>query len=278
MSSIASLYLLTQYDFMRNAFLAGTIVAVLAGVVGYFVVLKRLSFTSHALSHIGFAGACGAGLVGLSLMMGQLALTVMAAILMVALGERTQRNENSIGVILAFSLGLGSLFLYLYNHYAGSINRILFGSLISVSDTDLKQMGVLSALSIVAIFALARPLWVSALLPELSAARGLPIRRLQYGFFILLAIAITLTSQAVGILLVFTLLIGPPAIAIKCSQGFWSGMGLSVLLNLLIMWVGLVVSALTNWPLSFWISGIVLGCYLMGLLGERSWTFPRWFS
>ena len=262
----ASLYLLTDYDFMCNAFIAGTIVAVLAGVVGYFVVLKRLSFTSHALSHIGFAGACGAGLVGLSFLTGQLLLTVIAAVLMVLLGERAQKNDNSISVVLAFSLGLGSLFLYLYNHYAGSVNRILFGSLISVTPHEMMQMGVLSLLSIIAIACIARPLWFSALLPELASSRGVPVRRLEFIFFILLAIAITLTSQAVGILLVFTLLIGPPSIAVKISQGFWKGMSLSVLFNVLAMWIALIGSAITNWPLSFWISAVVLLAYVISFV------------
>ncbi len=260
---IASMYELTQYDFLRNAFLAGTVIAVLAGVIGYFVVLKQLGFTSHALSHIGFAGACGAGLFGLSLLGGQLLLTLLAALIMAFLGERVRKSDAAIGITLAFSLGLGSLFLYLYDHYAGSANRILFGDLLSISHQSLIWISVLSAVCIGLVCILARPLWFSALVPELAMARGLPVQFLQYVFFALLAVAITLTSQAVGILLIFTLLVGPPAIAVRLSQGFWRGMIFSILFNLLAIWSALIASVLSNWPLSFWVSGIVLLAYIV---------------
>jgi zinc/manganese transport system permease protein len=260
---VASMFELTQYSFMQNAFMAGTVIAVLAGVIGYFVVLKQLGFTSHALSHIGFAGACGAGLLGLSLMSGQLLLTLIAALLMAFFGDRVQKNDAAIGIILAFSLGLGSLFLYSYDHYAGSASRILFGDLLSVTTQSLHQMEILSLLCILIIALIARPLWFSALLPELALARGLPVRILQYTFFALLAVAITLTSQAVGILMIFTLLIGPPAVAVRCSQSFWSGVLLSILFNLIAIWLALVLSAATNWPLSFWVSAIVLLGYIV---------------
>lgn len=259
---VASIFELTQYDFIHNAFMAGTLIAILAGVIGYFVVLKQLAFTSHALSHIGFAGACGAGLLGLSLMGGQLLITLLAACIIVMLGEKVRRNDTVIGVTLSFSLGLGSLFLYLYNNYAGSANRILFGDLLSVSQHDIYQMLFLGAFCLLVMASIARPLWFSALLPELAVARGLPVKRLQIVFFVLLAIAITLTSQAVGILLVFTLLIGPPAIAVKFTQKFWSGILLSVLFNLIVIWFALVASSVSNWPLSFWVSAIVLIAYV----------------
>ena len=260
---------LSHYEFIHNAFIAGTFIAVLAGVVGYFVVLQRLSFTSHALGHIGFAGAAGASLLGLSWLTGQLCFTLIAAMLMVLFERRLQKNDAAIGIILAFSLGLGSLFLYLTNHYAGSMNQILFGDLFSVSQSSVWQIGCLSFLCLIVLGVMMRPLWFSALLPELAVARGLPVRLLQYIFFAVLAIAMTLISQAVGILLIFTLLVGPPAIAMQCSQRFWPSIFLAIGLNLLVVYTALIVSIATNWPLSFWISALVFIAYGLMLWVRR---------
>jgi len=251
----------SHYDFIQNAFIAGTFIALLAGVVGYFVVLQRLSFTSHALGHIGFAGAAGASLLGLSWLTGQLWFTLIAAMLMVFFEPRLQKNDAAIGIILAFSLGLGSLFLYFTNHYAGNMNQILFGDLFSVGLSGVWQIAGLSVACLIVLGIMMRPLWFSALLPELAGARGLPVRLLQYIFFAVLAIAMTLISQAVGILLIFTLLVGPPAIAMQCSQRFWPSILLSIGLNLMVIYAALIISIATNWPLSFWISALVFVAY-----------------
>jgi len=264
-----NLFELSHYAFIHNAFIAGTFIALLSGVVGYFVMLQKLSFTSHALGHIGFAGACGAGLLGLSLLTGQLCLTGIAAMIMVLFHRRIQKNDAAIGIVLAFSLGLGSLFLYLSNHYAGSMNQILFGDLFSVSAQSVHQIEILSFVCLFVMAVIARPLWFSTLLPELALARGLPVRLLQYIFFAILAVAITLISQAVGILLIFTLLIGPSAIATQYCQNFWSSIGLCVGLNLLVIYIALIASAISDWPLSFWISAIVFVAYGVQFIRNR---------
>lgn len=258
-----SLLELSQYTFMQHAFIAGTIIGIVAGIIGYFAVLKQLCFACHALGHIGFAGACGAVFLGLSLLNGQLLLTFIAAMVMVFLGDRIQKNDIVIAIILAFSLGLGSLFLYLNNHYAGSATRILFGDLFVISMHDLSQIVWLGIVCIAAIAIVARPLWFSSLLPELAVARGLRVNLADYIFFGALAIVVTLVSKAVGILLIFTLLIGPSSIALKFRQGFWSGIGLSILFNLIFIYSGLILASITNWPLSFWISAIVLFAFTL---------------
>lgn len=260
----------SHYTFIQHAFIAGSFIALLAGVVGYFVLLQNLSFTAHALGHIGFAGACGASLVGLSLLSGQLWLTGIAAIVMVLFEQSLQKNDAAIGIVLAFSLGLGSLFLYITNHYAGSLNQILFGDLFSVTTHNVHQIAWLSMVCLGVLSIIARPLWFSALLPGLAVARGLPVRLLRLIFFAVLAVAITLISQVVGILLVFTLLIGPPAIAIQCSQRFWPSIFLCIVFNLIVVYGALCASVYSDWPLSFCISAIVfVGYGVMQLVRKR---------
>lgn len=254
---------LWAYDFMRTAFAAGTMAAIVAAIIGYFVVLRAQNFAAHALSHIGFAGAAGAGLLGLSAATGQLGLTMLAAISMGALGERTQKSDVAIGITLAFSLGLGILFLYFYSNYAGQAMLILFGDLLGVSSALLKTMLIFSMISLAGLCCIARPLLFCTLEPELAEARGVSLPLISILFLVLTAIAITEASQVVGILLVFTLLIGPPASAACCTRTIGRGIGLSVLLGIAVVWVGIILTYLTDWPVSFWISALSFGSYLI---------------
>jgi zinc/manganese transport system permease protein len=257
---LASLF---EYEFMRHAFIAGTIAAVLAGVVGYFVIIRNLSFAAHALGHIGFAGASGALLVGLSPITGQFLLTLVAALGIGALGDRISKNDMVIGIILSFCLGLGTLFLYFYGGYAGQAMIILFGNLLGVSHHDLQLMAWLTIVSLIAMGIIAKQLLFASIEPELAEAKGVSLFWISIIFVIIMATAVTLASQVVGVILVFTLVIGPPAIAIQWTQHFWSGMSLSVLLSVLIVWTGLILSYITDWPISFWISALVFVMYLL---------------
>ncbi|MFU8797883.1 MAG: metal ABC transporter permease, partial [Gammaproteobacteria bacterium] len=234
------------YEFMQNAFIAGTLAAILAGAVGYFVALRNLAFAGHALTHVGFAGAAGAGLISLTPMMGQLMITVLAAIGMGFYGDRVARDNQSIGIILAFALGLGSLFLYFYGSYAGQVTAILFGDLLGVSCSALQMMGLLTVLSLLALSVMSRPLLFSSLEPELAAAKGVNMTGLSIAFLSLMAITVTLASQVVGVLLVFTLLMGPATIAIRWTSQFWSGITVSILLAVLIVWLSIFLSYWTD--------------------------------
>ena len=251
-----------HYEFMRHAFLAGVIISLLSGVLGYFVVLRNLSFASHALGHISFAGAAGALLLGLSPMTGQLILTVLSALLIGILGDKVLKNDMTIGIVLAFSLGLGSLFLSLSPGYTGQATSILFGNLLGVSTALLSMMALLTLFCLLLLGVLARPLLFASIEPELARARGVPLKQISILFLCLMAIGVTLTSQAVGILLIFTLLIGPPAIALQWVKHFWSGILISVLLTLVITLISLFLTYYSNWPLSFWVSSLVLVCYV----------------
>jgi zinc/manganese transport system permease protein len=252
-----------SYDFMRNAFIAGTLAAIVSSIMGYFMVLRAQAFASHALSHIGFAGAAGAALIGLSPPTGQLLLTLMAAISMGTMGERIGKSDVAIGITLAFSLGLGILFLYFYSNYAGRAMSILFGDLLSVSPKLLKTMLIYSLVSITGLIVIAKPLLFATLEPELAEAKGVSLHLISILFLILVSIAITEASQVVGILLVFALLIGPAACAICCTKTFWKGLGISVVLGLAIVWLGIFLTYYTNWPVSFWISTLSFICYLL---------------
>jgi zinc/manganese transport system permease protein len=254
---------LWTYSFMRYAFAAGTMAAIVSALVGYFVVLRAQSFAAHALSHIGFAGAAGAGLVGVAAPTGQLTLTLLAAVGMGGLGQRASGSDVAIGVMLAFSLGLGILFLYFYTSYAGSAMVILFGDLLGVSAQLLKMMCVYSLISLVGLVLIARPLLFCTLEPELAEAKGVSLPLISVLFLALTAIAVTEASQVVGILLVFTLLIGPPASAICCTRTVWGGLVLSVLLGLVIVWLGIALTLVTNWPASFWISTLSFIAYFL---------------
>ena len=260
---IDSIFTMFNYEFIQHAFIAGTIAAILSGVVGYFVIIRQLAFAAHALGHIGFAGASGGLLIGLSPITGQLLLTVIAAMGMGALGDRISKNDMVIGIILSFCLGLGTLFLYLYGGYAGQAMIILFGNLLGVSKHDLCLMFWLMIASLIAISLIARRLLFSSLEPQLAEAKGMSLFWISISFIIIMAIAVTLASQVVGIILVFTLIIGPAAIAVQWTRHFWSGMLLSILLAVLIVWMGISLSYLTDWPISFWISTIVFVIYLL---------------
>ncbi len=253
---------LFAYDFMRNAFTAGTIAAITSAIIGYFVVLRSQAFAGHALSHISFAGAAGAGLLGLAPATGQLLLTLLASIGMGSLGERAAKSDIAIGITLAFSLGLGVLFLHFYTNYAGHATVILFGDLFGVSISTIHNMLIYSILSLLGLALLGKRLLFSSLEPELAQAKGISLRNLSILFFMLVSVAITEASQVVGILLVFALLIGPPASALCCIRTFWRGLALAVLLGVMMVWLGIILAYITDWPVSFWISALCFISYL----------------
>lgn len=253
---------LLSYEFMRHAFIAGTLAAIIAGMVGYFAIIRHLAFAAHALGHIGFAGASGALLIGMTPLTGQFILTVIAAIGMGALGERISKSDMAIGIVLSFCLGLGTLFLYLYHGFAGQASVILFGNLLGVSGDDLKIMAWLTVISVVGLSLITRPLFFASLEPELAEAKGISLFWIGIAFIVLMAIAVTLASQVVGVILVFTLLVGPAAIAVHWTHRFWSGILMSTVLALLVVWIGISLSYYTDWPISFWISFFTFVLYL----------------
>ena len=260
---IANIMTIFDFDFMRNAFLAGTIAAIIAGCVGYFIIIRHMTFAGHALSHISFAGGIGAGLINLSPVTGQLLLTLFAATSMGLLGDRLGKRDIAIGIILAFSLGLGMLFLYFYHGYSGQAMALLFGDILSVTPDLIIKMLIFSSISLLVLAFIARPLLFSSLEPQIAQAKGISLRFISVLFLLIVAVAVTEVSQVVGILLVFALLVGPGASAQNWTSTFWAGLLLTIILAIAIVWLGLLLSFITDWPTSFWISSISLVSYLI---------------
>ena len=247
-----------EYEFMRNAFLAGSGVAVCAGAVGFFLVLRNLTFAGHALSHVGFAGATGAVLVGASPLWGLLAFTLAAAIAMGMLGERLRGRDVAVGIVLSLALGLGVLFLYLYTSHAAQATAILFGNVLGVS---LETVWTLLALSVIGLGALAfisRPLLFATLAPELAEAKGVSLRLVSVLFLAVAAIAVAGAAQVVGVLLVFALMVGPAAAALRLTTRVGFGVALAMVLALIETWVGIALAYFTDWPVTFWI--VLVSC------------------
>ncbi len=258
-----------SYDFVRHALAAASLSAVLGAAVGYFVILRNVGFAAHALGHIGFTGATGAALFGLSPLMGMLLITGTAGAIMGVTGNKLHRSELAVGMVLSLALGVGTLFLALYKGFAGQATAILFGNIFGVSSEQILQIAILAGLSLAGLAVIARPLLFASVQPDLAEARGVSLTLLSTVFLVLLAVSVTLASQVVGILLVFTLVIGPAGIASRLMRGFWSGIACSSVIALLSVWIGILLACFTNWPPSFWITSLLFVLYVLAELCAR---------
>jgi len=260
---MAILTAMLEYDFMRNAFAAAGIAAAVSGVVGYFLVLRGQTFAGHALGHIGFAGATGAVLVGLSPVWGMVGLTVIAGIGMGLIGERISGRDVAIGIVLALALGFGLLFLHYYTAFAAQATALLFGNVLAVDVSMIATLAALGVLTLAGLAAIMRPLIFCSLQPELAEAKGVPVSFVSTAFLAIVALAVAESAQIVGILLVFALMVGPPATAQRLVTGLWGGVMLSAALALAEAWLGVALAFYTDWPVSFCIAVLsALGYFL----------------
>lgn len=266
---ITDLQEMWHYAFMRNAFMAGTIVALVAGVVGYFVVLRRSSFAAHALSHIGFAGAAGAVLVGLNPLVGLLAFTTGGGVAMAGLGRKAASRDVQIGTVLAFMLGLGVLFISMYKGYATEAYSLLFGEILGISGGTVLTTFIMGLLILLAVLALYRPLLFSSLDEDVAEAKGVPVQTLGVLFFVLVAVAISIAVQVVGVLLIFALLVTPAAIAERLARRPSQALVISVGVSLLATWLGLFLAYYLPYPVSFFITAITFVLYVGVRVGGR---------
>ncbi len=258
-----------EYEFMRNAFAASGIVAVLAGIVGYFLVLRGQTFAGHALSHVGFTGATGAVLVGVSPLWGMVGFTLAAGIGMGALGEKLTGRDVAIGVILSLSLGFGLLFLHFFTAYASQATALLFGNVLGVSHETLVVLAGLAVVSLGALAVIMRPLLFASLQPELAEAKGVSLRLVSILFLAITALAVAASTQIVGVLLVFALMVGPAAAAQNVATRLSTGVMLAALFALAQAWFGLTLAYYTDWPTSFWITMLAAAVYGLSLLGRK---------
>jgi zinc/manganese transport system permease protein len=258
-----------EYEFMQNAFAASGIVAVLAGVVGYFLVLRGQTFAGHALSHVGFTGATGAVLVGVSPLWGMIGFTLAAGVGMGALGEKLTGRDVAIGVILTLSLGFGLLFLHFFTAYASQATALLFGNVLGVNHETLVVLAALAVVSLGALAIIMRPLLFASLQPELAEAKGVSLRLVSILFLAITALAVAASTQIVGVLLVFALMVGPAAAAQNVATRLSTGVLLSAVFALVQAWLGLTLAYYTDWPTSFWITILAAGVYGLSLLGRK---------
>jgi zinc/manganese transport system permease protein len=266
---------LFRYDFMQHAFEAGTIVALTAGVIGYFVVLRGLSFAAHALSHIGFAGATGAVLTGAAPIVGLLAFTMSAGAVMGALGQRLRGRDVTIGLVMAWSLGLGLLFTRLYKGSANLAIGILFGQIFGITSQDVAVTFVAGALTVLLVVAVYRPLLFATLDEEVAEAKGVPVRALSIAFMVVLAVAVSEAVQVVGVLLIFALIVAPAAIAERFTTRPSRGVLLAALLAVLFTWAGLTIAYYLPYPVGFFITTIAFWSYILARVLAPTLTFPR---
>jgi zinc/manganese transport system permease protein len=266
---LTDLQTMWQYDFMQHAFEAGTIVAIIAGIVGYFVVLRRSSFAAHALSHVGFAGAAGAVLFGVDPIIGLLLFTSGGGITIALLGRRAAARDVQIGTVLAFMLGLGVLFISLYSGYATEAYSILFGEILGISANDVLVTFVASIVILLLTAVVYRPLLFASLDEDVAEAKGLPTLFLGVIFMILVAVATSISVQVVGVLLIFALMVTPAAIAQRLAKRPVHGIMISIVIALIATWIGLFVSFYEPYPVSFFITSTVFILYVLTLIFQR---------
>lgn len=262
---------LFHYDFVRNAYIAGTLVALIAAVMGYFVVLRAQAFASEALSDIGLTGAAGAALLGVRSLIGMFLLTTLAALGMGALGERLRGRDVEIGMVLSFALGLGVLFLTLYSQVGANATtgvNVLFGSILSVTSIDVLITLVSCLITLPVLAFLFRPLLFATIDPQVAQTRGVPVRLLSIIFLILLAVTTAEAVLVVGALLVLALLIAPAATALRLTRRPLTSLLVASGLGLLIIWGGLTLAFIgpgRHLPVGFFIATLSAVFYFASL-------------
>jgi zinc/manganese transport system permease protein len=257
--------IMLQYEFMRTAFVASAVVAIVAGCVGYFLVLRGQTFAGHALAHVGFTGATGAVLIGASPLAGLVLLTVAAGLGMGLLGDRLANRDVAIGLVLALALGLGLLFLHFFTSFATQATSLLFGNILAVSTATVWMLMALGVLCLGILGMISRPLLFASLQPELADAKGVHLKLLSAVFLAIVALATAECAQVVGVLLVFALMVGPAATAQRLTTKITAGILLSAALALIEAWSGLALAFYTDWPTSFWITAISTVLYLLSI-------------
>ncbi|MGN6680161.1 MAG: metal ABC transporter permease [Streptosporangiaceae bacterium] len=270
---VADVRQLLEFGFMVNAYRAGTIVAVVAGALGWFMVLRRQAFAGHTLAIVSFPGAAAAILVGVSAVAGYFAAAIGAALVIAAvprsIGGRPRSSESAIiGTVQAFALACGALFVSLYGGFLNGVTALLFGSFLGISSGQVLVLLIVAALSLAVLGSIARPLFFATVDPDVAAAQGVPVRFLGALFLVLLACAAAEVSQITGALLVFALLVMPAATAQQLTARPMLSFWLSLLLGLLTAWLGLAAAYYPVYPVGFFITTFGFAGYVLALAGR----------
>jgi len=261
-----------QSSFMQHALIGGSLVAVAAGLLGYFVITRQNAFAAHALAHIGFPGATGAILIGAPVTLGLAVFCVGGGLLIGLFGRRVADREMATGTILALATALGVLFASLASANASTTTSVLFGNLLAISQDQLWVYAAFTLAVVVTLAVLARPLLFASVDPAVAEARGVPVRALGLAFVVLLALTITMAVQVVGTLLLFALVVTPAATALRITARPGRVALIAVALALGAVWGGLVLSAMVDLPPSFFIVSLAVFAWVVVLatVGRRN--------
>ncbi|WP_040832193.1 metal ABC transporter permease [Nocardia jiangxiensis] len=261
---------MTAYPFMVNALRAGTIVAVVAGAVGWVMVLRRESFAGHTLAVVGFPGAAAATWLGISSGSGYFVACIGAALIIGALpaavrGRGSTEQSAVIGIVQAFALAAGMLFVSLYKGFLSGLTNLLFGTIAGVSADQVNVLLAAAVPCLVLLVVLGRPLLWASIDPGSAAAHGVPVRSVTVLFMLLLGVAAAGTSQVTGSLLVFALLVAPAAAAHQLTSHPGLGVAASIAIAMAVTWVGMGFAYFSPYPIGFWVASFAFGVYLVGL-------------
>jgi zinc/manganese transport system permease protein len=254
--------LLAQH-FVHTALLAGAVVAVICGAIGIFVVTRGASFAVHAISELGFTGAAAALVAGIDPVIGMIGGSLSVGLALGFLSLRGRERDSAIGAVLAFGLGVGVLLLSLYQGYATEATNLLFGSIVGVSDNQLRSLAIVALIVAVGLAVAYRPLLFSSVDPEVAESRGVPLRALSILIFLLIALTTAEAIQVVGVLLVLTLVITPAAAAQRLTGSPGTAMLLSIGIALVSTEGGILLALEKPWPTSFFIATISFAIYLI---------------
>ncbi|WP_101948764.1 metal ABC transporter permease [Mycobacterium sp. 3519A] len=261
---------MTAYPFMVTALCSGTVIAVLAGGVGWMMVLRREAFAGHTLAVVGFPGAAAAAWLGMATGYGYLAACVLAAAAIAmlpplaragGLGGFTEQPAV-IGTVQALALATGLLFVSLYHGFLSGLTNLLFGTITGVSTAQFRVLLAAALACLAAMAAIGRPLMWASIDPETASANGIPTRLVSAAFLMVLGVAAAGASQITGSLLVFALLVAPAAAAFHLTAHPGWGMTASVLIALTVTWVGIGCAFFTPYPIGFWVATFAFAAYL----------------
>ena len=272
---LADVQELLRYHFMQNAFMAGTLVAVLGGVVGYFVVLRGQTFAAHTLSQVGFPGASGAVVAGVNPVIGLAVLCVGSALGIVGLGRPAAASGGggprsashagesaAIGSVQAFALALGFLFVSVYKGFLSGVSALLFGTFLGITDGQVVELAVIAGAGLALLAVVGRPLLFASIDPELAAAKRVPVRALTLLFVVFLGMAVASVTLVTGALLVFSLLVAPAAAAQLLAVRPGRTIALAVAIGVLVVWVSLALAYYSLYPIGFFVTSLGFGAYL----------------
>lgn len=257
---------LLRYPFMVHAFAAGTIVATVAGLLGWYVVLRRQTFAAHTIAVMSFPGAAAAALAGVPVALGYYLACALAGAA-IGVGPRVRSRESAtIGAVQVAGLALGFLFLSLYGGVLEDLEALLFGDFLGIATSQVLTLLAVAAAVLAALALVGRPLLLASLHPQVARAWGLPVRALDVGFMLLAALAVAAISQLTGALLVFALLVAPAAAAQTLTGRPALGLAASVAIALAVVWIALALAYFTVYPLGFFVSSLAFGAYLLAKL------------